>query len=522
VADADAFDAGQWRALVLAGLRNDLRRSGRAAGLASSSKTRGFGTLIVLQFLVGGMLSIPLWVGMPAFPVAVLQLTYLMLSVAALLVLDAQALLLSPADYAVVAPRPVSGRTFFAARLATVLTYVYVFAGAQSLFPLVGYVAAGGLHPGRGALGLVAIAVTTLTTAAATTILYGLVLRHAAPRRLRAMLTALQLTTSFGLYGLLVLLPSRVGRAYLLDPVADRPAWLWAVPSTWAASLLDAGRSGWWLAPLALAIPIVALWSASRWFSIDHAEQVAATGTVPDATRGARVAPNFRTGEAQAVALLARAQFHNDMRFRLAVLSILPLTIIYLMLGVMDEDLARKSQGHPAMVYVALLLFPVLLKSAFARSDAYRAAWVFYAAPVSPGRLLLGQRTVLVRWFLGPYVVAIGLLLSYVLPSALDALVAVAVASLLSHALLLVVLLVDPTLPFSAPPQVGSNTRGILVAVIPAIFLGQMLPRALTRLSTSAVLAGGAVLLLVLLNVGMDYLLRWRVDRLASRVEFTA
>lgn len=519
---ADAFDAGQWRALVLASLRNDLRRAGRAAGLASTSRSRGVGTLVLLNLLVGGMLSALLWAGGPVFPVAVLHLTCLMLSVAALLVLDAQTLLVAPADYAVVAPRPVSARTFFAARVAAVLAYVLAIAGAQSLFPLIGYAAAGGLNVARGALGLVAVLVTTLTTAAGATALHALVLRRTSPSRLRALLTVVQLTMSFGLYGLLVLLPSRIGRAYLFDPLADRPWWLWALPSTWAASLLEAGPGGWWLAPAALAVPVAVWWSASRWLSLGYAEQAAAVGALPDAGVREPVAPRLGSGESQAVALLARAQFRNDMRFRLAVLGIVPLTIVYLFLGIIDEDFAHGSRGHPALVYVAVLLFPVLLKTAFARTDAYRAAWVFYAAPVSAGRLLLGQRTVIVRWFLGPYVAAIGILLAYLLPSIVNALVAVAVVSLLSHALLLLVMFLDPELPFSAPPQVGSNTRSVVVAVLPAIVVGQFLPQTLVRLSGSPALGAGAVLGLLALNVGLDRLLRRHVDRLASRVEFSA
>jgi hypothetical protein len=506
---------------VVAGLRNDLRRSGRSVGLAAGGKGRGFGALISLNLLVGAMVSVPLWLGTPVFPVAVLHLTYLMLSIAALLVLDGHGLIVSPADHAVVAPRPVSGRTFFAARVSTLLVYVFVVAAAQSACPLAGYAAAGGPHPGRGALGLAAVLVTTLTTAAVTTSLYVVVLRHAEPARLRAVLTVLQLTTSLGLYGLLVLLPSQIGRALLLGPLTDRPEWLWLVPSTWAASLLNAGRDGWWLAPLALSVPALAWASAARWFSLDYADRVAAASALPSVGAGRAAVPAFRSGEARAVALVARAQFRHDMRFRLAVLGIVPLTIIYLVIGLVDEDLSRETAGHPAMVYVAVLLFPVLLKSAFSRSDAYRAAWVFYATPVSAGRLLMGQRTVLVRWFLGPYVAAVGVVLCFFLPSILDAVVAVAVATLLSHALLLVVLWLDPALPFSTPPQIGANTRGLMVAIVPAIFLGQLLPRALVVLSAAPLLAAGAVLLLLTLNGAMDHALRVRVDRLAARVEFS-
>lgn len=516
----ESFDAGQWRALVTASLKHDLRRTGRS-GIATGHKGRGIGTLVILQLMIGAVLSLPLWGGMPAFAVATLHLTYLMLSVAALLVLDAQSLIVSPADYAVVAPRPVSARTFFVSRVTTVLAYVLLLAGAQSLFPVIAYFGAGGIHWGRGAGGVLAVLATTLTTAAAATALYGTVLRRTPPRLLRVILTTLQLTTSFSLYGLLAILPNRIGRTYLLEPLSERPSWLRAVPTTWAAALVDADVSSW-AVTLAIAIPLVAWWAAGRWFSIDYAEQATSLDALPEAAGPAQRMPRFKTGEARAIALLARAQFRNDMRFRAAVLAILPLTIIYLIIGIGDESLARESGGHPSMVYVAVLIFPLLLKGAFARTEAYRAAWVFYATPVSAARLLLGERTVLVRWFLVPYVLAVGVLLSFLLPTTIDAVVAVTVAGLLSHLLLVLTLAIDPSLPFSSPPQVGSNTKGVFVALVPAILFGQLLPAVLTQLSESMLLAAGAVGLLVIVTAAMEMLLRWRVDRLAADVEFTA
>ncbi len=514
----DAFDRGQWRALVGAALRHHLRRSGRSLGLAGGNRAGGLVTLALVQLLVGTVLSLPLWGGAPVFPIAALHFTYLMLSVAAMLLLDSDLLVTSPADSDLVAPRPVSDRTAFLARTSTLLAFVLGVAAAQGLLPAVAYFAAGGWHPLRGVLGVVALLSVTLTTAAAVVALYALVLRRVSPAYLRTALTVLQLVTSFALYVLLVLLPGTLGRAYLLDPLAQQPGWLWAVPSTWAARLLGPPAPPWWAAPLALGLPTAAWWLAARWLAVDHA-----TATMADAARTPapvrRVSPWFRSGETRAVALLVRAQFRHDMRFRLGVLAIVPLTIVYLLLGVVDEGLARSANGHPLMVYIAVMMFPLLLKGVFARSDSYPAAWVFYASPVSAGRLLLGQRTVLVTWFLAPYLGAIGLLLAYMLPAS-EALLAVLVVALVTHALLLVGFLVDPTLPFSSPPHVAGNTRNIAVTVIPVLVVGQALPAALGYLGADARRAAAALILLAALNVVLHRWLRRRVDRLAAVAEF--
>ena len=51
----------------------------------------------------------------------------------------------------------------------------------------------------------------------------------------------------------------------------------------------------------------------------------------------------FTTGEARAVALLIRSQFKNDMKFRMGVLAILPLTVIYLFMGISERGHDRRS-----------------------------------------------------------------------------------------------------------------------------------------------------------------------------------
>lgn len=515
----EGLDWRQWRALVRAGLRQDLRRAGRSLGLATGSQSGGLVTLLVFQVALGVAVSVPIWTTDEAFAGATIHLTYVSLSVAALLLLDGSALIASTADHALVGPRPVSSRTFLTARATTLCAYALAVALAQSVGPLAAYAFAGGPRPGRAVIGLLATLSVSLTTAGVVVWFYAAVVGWLPARYVRAGLTLLQLVFSFVLYGGLALLPSRLVGSWVAGPIGDRPSWIWLLPTAWAAWLVGTeGAWGWGAA--ALLPPLLAWAAASRTLSIG----LVATATEvapPSSARSRAVALRwFGRGERYAVAQLARAQFRDDLRFRLGVLSIVPLTVLYFLISAFDERLALDPHGHPPLVYVAVLVFPALLKGAFSRSDAFRAAWVFHASPVRAGRLIVALRDVLVAWFVLPYVAAVFLLLVVVLPSALEALLSVAVLVLIAHLSLLLMLAVDPALPFSAPPQVAANTRSVTVAVLPALLVGQLLPAALVRLAGSPALATISLVFLVAANVTAEWLLRRRVDRLAARVEF--
>ena len=205
------------------------------------------------------------------------------------------------------------------------------------------------------------------------------------------------------------------------------------------------------------------------------------------------------------MALLARAQFRNDMRFRLAVLGILPLTIIYLLLGSHRRGPGAKEPRAPGHGLRGAAAVPAAAQGRVRDAATRTGRRGCSTRPRSaPGACCSGERTVLVRWFLGPYVVAVGL----------SALVRAAVGRWTRSS-------PSPSHPCSATrcccgavrrshaavlvaAAGGVQHHGVIVAVIPAIVLGQLLPTALTRLSASPALAGATVLLLLLLNVGMD------------------
>src|SRR5690606_18166751 len=121
--------------------------------------------------------------------------------------------------------------------------------------------------------------------------------------------------------------------------------------------------------------------------SLEYAEQLGTLMTGGGDARAPRSASSrprlwFRAGEARAVAILVRSQFRNDLRFRMGVFAILPMTLIYLLMGLSNaRDAAGAGAPNLTLVTMAALLFPSMLKTNISRSEAFRAAWIFFVTP---------------------------------------------------------------------------------------------------------------------------------------------
>src|SRR5262249_56425019 len=155
-----------------------------------------------------------------------------------------------------------------------------------------------------------------------------------------------------------------------------------------------------------LAVMVRAL--AGR-LTLDYSQHLAETIAVAERTATGRhraVTPRlfFSTGEARAVALLVRSQFQTDLKFRLAVLSMLPLTVFYAWFGGTIQDPFVQPQGSPnPLLLVTIMMFPATLRTQLIGSDAFHASWIFFATPADRIRLVHSAKKVVVPFFLLPY-----------------------------------------------------------------------------------------------------------------------
>jgi len=143
-------------------------------------------------------------------------------------------------------------------------------------------------------------------------------------------------------------LPRVVAKTALAGVAFIKTGWIFLLPPTWFASYVDiaAGQtSSFELVPAAVSVGaiIVLVMVLGGRLSLDYAERLSAIVTAARTVTPGRVARKraawlFTAGEARAVALLIRGQFKNDMRFRMGVLAILPLTLIYLFMGISNNN----------------------------------------------------------------------------------------------------------------------------------------------------------------------------------------
>lgn len=531
-------DFDQWLALTKAALKIDLRASSFTRFRRLNQQARGAGGLvgqIIFYLFMGGAMASLVFIIHDRFLGASIVIGYVMFMTGTAALLDHNATIVSTDDYGILGYRPITSRTYFAAKLANVLVYTLAVTTLFSILPLVALFVHWG--PSVGAAGIVAIYGAAAMVALAMIAVYASLLRWIGATRIKRAMSYVQLMLSFLVYGGYFVIPKMVARTTLAGVAFAKTTWILLLPPTWFASYLDiaAGqRSSFELVPAAVSVvAIVGLMVVlSGRLSLEYADRLSAiavaTRTVPAGrTVRKRSAWLFTAGEARAVSLLIRGQFKNDNRFRMGILAILPLTLIYLFMGISNNNgtvgdafvLGKSAEGL-RLVTLAMLMFPTMLKLQVGRSENFRASWIFFASPVDRTRLVRATRQVLVLGFLLPYITVVGIVLSFYTVSVPHLLVHLLVVGLISNLTLQVVTFLDPELPFSRPPQKGRSSARMWSVMIVIGIGSVILPLAgpvIYRTTVGIVVLIGT---LAGLSVLIERMTRLRVEAQAERLEF--
>ena len=526
------IDAAQWRALARTYITLDVRSAGGAVRQGRSGRA-GASPLVGLLF-VSGIGSVAFASVAASFPdplmSASLMTTYGAATTMMLLLVDFTGVVVSPDDYGILGHRPVSSRTYFAARLASIAVYVGAVSVVMALLPALVYAVKVG--PLSGAAALLAVLSCDLTTAVLVISGYVGLLHWVHPARLRRAMSYLQLVAAMLFYGMYYLATRAFHSAFLERIGFAGAPWLWAMPSTWFAAFVAvaggrAPAAAWLASGAAIVLCAACVPLAAGRLSLDYARRIGEMSAVGEpAARRRRTLPlpGFASGEARAVALLVRGQFRFDQRFRMGVLGILPLTGFYLLLGMNEgglEDpfLATSHQGGPG-VFFAIVFIPMTLHAALTVSESWRAAWIFFASPASHARIVVAAKNFVSIYFLGAYLLVLAAFWSYFFTRVWHALVHALFAGLLAHLLLQLMVMVKPTLPFAAEPRKAERSAamfgvffaGSIVAGFFPLFLGvvyRSLPRTL-----------GVLAFTIAVTAAIEYALRLRVDEAIGDLEF--
>ena len=479
-------DYDQWRALTRVALKIDFRVA--AAGQSiyhqdqKTSGTSRFFMRYIIYVFMGAMLSGLVVMNKDVFFTGTIVLSYIMVMTSMLVLVDFGAVVISPDDFAILGYQPVSSRTFFFSRLTNVLVYSTVLSTALGIIPVSMYFFIQGFRPLLGMAAAIAMLMSGTTTAMFLVLVYAAVLKVVHPNRLRRVIGYIQLLLSFLIYGGYALVPRMFNVKSVINLAVEKSPWMFLFPPTWFASYLDlaAGRRGLTeILPSLLSIAVLAILvhRAQGKLALEYSDRLSAAAAVSEGPKrlrsvSTRPALLFRGGEARVVALLVRNQFKCDQKFRLAVLSILPLTVMYLYMGVSSGPLADPfgagagEFNNSFLLYLAVLMFPTMLRMSLISSDSHQASWIYYATPADRARLVLGSKNFVFIYFVIPYLVFIGAVFLYFFRNLFHVLLQVTVLALLSHFFLQLAVFFNPALPFSQPVRKGQRAAGYMITIM--------------------------------------------------------
>jgi hypothetical protein len=531
---AAGIDFDQWKALTVVALKLDFR--GTALNQRHAHETRVVIALIfqaIFYAFFGGVIAYLVWVSRDLWLAGTIASSYIAFLIGTAVVLDHNAVISSPTDYAVLGFRPVSSRTYFAVKLTNILVYTTALTTAAAWVPIL--IASARHGSAIGAALLLDIYATSTATTLAIALGYATVLRAAGPDAIERVLSYVQMVMGFAVYGGQFLISGLLSRAVPASWTLPASPWVLIYPGTWFGSYLElaSGRSSVGAAACAAASVIMLVLMGSRLsgrLSLQYSESLGAM-TVAARAREASAAEKrmrsalwFTTGEGRAVALLVRGQFRHDQRFRMGVLGLLPFTLLYMLMGVRNGSVGdpftaeRSAQGWP--LTMAVLASPTMLRILLTRSESFRASWIFFTSPTDRMKIARSSKDVLVAFFLVPYLLLVSAIYSYVVGNVVHVLVHVAFLGLLAHLVLQVALLLDPALPFSRPMQKSTNVAVFFGFTLVTILASLFLQLYSARIYTSVTATVGAVAAIIFIGVVLDFLTRARVSRQAQLLEF--
>ena len=228
--------------------------------------------------------------------------------------------------------------------------------------------------------------------------------------------------------------------------------------------------------------------------------------------------------------MLIACQFRYDIKFKMTVLGIIPLTALYIYQGLhgggrfydpFQPALDIRGMAGSSLLYIAIILFPGILKDEIGRSDNFQAAWVFFATPADRAALVLAVKKILVVYLLIPYLFLLGFVFYFFFRNIMHVLMHEVVILLASQLLLQIAFFIAPRLPFSAPRGVGEKI-GLTTFVV---FLGPVLLLAMLAffsryfyINTLLYIVGTSALGVLVAIV--ERLLVFRVSRKVGGLEF--
>lgn len=180
--------------------------------------------------------------------------------------------------------------------------------------------------------------------------------------------------------------------------------------------------------------------------------------------------------------LLLRVQFRENLKYRMAVLSIIPLTMFYGFLslfsgGMSDPFLDASNHAMQSLVlYMGIGVIPFLLHAGVSVSESPEAAWIIRSAPITLTELALALADRFIWRVMVPLHVLLMVYMVLVFHNSVNGLIHGLHIFLLNVIVLYSRFLVRPLPPFSQPvgkTSQSSRTLGVLL-LLPLLYFAYL------------------------------------------------
>lgn len=489
-------DYDQWKAISRTLVRSDFRPPLDHAAALSLQRWGGVLMMVLVYGLLGLSVALIIVVNRDVLLTGVVMLAYGAMVVTTALLSQHASSLIATTDYAILGPLPVSSRTFFAVRLTNILFHTTLLTTLMGYPPVLAQLFVRGGSVSRGLASALALYAFTTATTFFVVSAYAALLRVFGAARLERVLGYAQTALGLLSYGGVVVVMQIVRQTSFTALTMPRGLWLYFFPPAWYASYLEiaagqADASVWVRAVLSVVFLGAMAWLLGSRLSAGYAERVAqlavASAASPMPASGAHrggVAGLFTRGEARAVALLVRAQFRHDLKVRLGILSIVPMTLLYMYIGARESTADPFVEG-PApgvdLVAMIVLIFPSVLLQQLSWSDAYRAAWIYYVTPADRPGLIVAVKNVIVAFFIAPFALFLAVVYAWTFGHAGHALVHVAFLALIAHLVLQGGMLAVPRLPFATTQRRATGNVLFFAAMMASFVAANAMLFALQR-----------------------------------------
>lgn len=456
--------------------------SSKSAAPASSAKVTIF--TLVLGAFYGAILFLPT----SPLIAQTLYFSLFMIMMILTLISDFTAVLLDVRDQYIIGPRPVNDRTTSMARILHASIYVMRLALLQGLAGLIiiGYVD-----------GIVAVPVFLIQIILATgisillvNIIYFLLIKAVSAQVFKDIISYFQIAFSVAIFIGYFIVP-RLIKVSMIDnfKLSSHP-WVYFLPPTWIAGLNEAlihpSRANLTVTLLALTgmvIPVVGLWFVIKVLAPGFNQLLTTLSTSDGETSNTTQKAIYRPGILDRIADLVAPDPVENAGFRITwklafrtrefkmkvfpAFAYVPVWFFFIIMkgdtGTFQEKILRMREGsnYIFLIYLSISFISAILNQVWL-SARYKAAWVYYAAPITePGKIFSGMFKAIMSLYFFPYclLLSIPVLFLWGSQAISNLLLAFVIAQIVG---LLIALFTVKGFPFSRPVLIKSSGGNML------------------------------------------------------------